>query len=79
LLDADTPAHLRSTEISGKVLEQRGPYFISGNWWDEKSWARAEWDLEMENDELVRVHESDPPSQSYGVAGRTWKVDGIYD
>jgi protein ImuB len=79
LLDADTPAHLRSTEISGKVLEQRGPYFISGNWWDEKSWARAEWDLEMENGELVRVHESDPPSQSYGVAGRTWKVDGIYD
>jgi protein ImuB len=79
LLDADTPAHVRSTEICGKVIEQRGPYLISGNWWDQKSWARAEWDLEMENDELICVHESDPPSQSYGVAGRTWKVDGIYD
>jgi protein ImuB len=79
LLDADTPAHVRSPEISGKIIEPRGPYFISGNWWDEKSWARAEWDLEIENGELVRVHESDPPSQSYGVAGRTWKVDGIYD
>jgi protein ImuB len=79
LLDADTPAHLRSTEISGKVLEQRGPYLISGNWWDEKSWARAEWDLEMENDELVRVHES-PPSPSSGVASEgSWKVDGVYD
>jgi protein ImuB len=69
LLDADTPAHLRSTEICGKVIEQRGPYLISGNWWDEKSWARAEWDLEMENSELVRVHESEG----------TWEMDGIYD
>src|SRR5438876_5893643 len=79
LLDADMPAHVRSPEIWGKVLEQRGPYLISGNWWEEKSWARAEWDLEMENGELLRVHESDPPSQSYGVTGGTWQVDGIYD
>jgi protein ImuB len=69
LLDADTPAHLRSTEICGKVIERRGPYLISGNWWDEKSWARTEWDLEMENGEIVRAH------QSKG----TWKMDGIYD
>src|SRR6266705_4665949 len=69
LLDADMPAHLLSTEICGKVIEQRGPYLISGNWWDEKSWARAEWDLEMENGELVRVHESEG----------TWEMDGIYD
>jgi protein ImuB len=79
LLNENTPAHVRSAEIWGKIIEPRGPYLISGNWWDEKSWARAEWDLEIENGELVRVHESDPPSQSYGVAGRTWKVDGIYD
>src|SRR5216117_1747780 len=69
LLDEDTLAHVRSAEISGKVLKQRGPYLISGNWWDEKSWARAEWDLEMENSELVRVHESEG----------TWEMDGIYD
>ena len=69
LLDADTPAHVRSTEIWGKIIEQCGPYLISGNWWDEKSWARAEWDLEMENGELVRVHESEG----------TWEMDGIYD
>jgi protein ImuB len=69
LLDADTPAHVRSTEIWGKIIEQCGPYLISGNWWDEKSWARAEWDLEIENGELVRVHESEG----------TWEMDGIYD
>ena len=69
LQDEDTPAHVRSAEISGKIIEQRGPYFLSGNWWDEKSWARAEWDLQLQNGELVRAHERD------GV----WKIDGVYD
>ena len=69
LVDGDTPAHLRSAEICGKVIEQQGPYLISGNWWNEKSWARAEWDLAMENSELVRTHKADG----------TWKIDGIYD
>jgi protein ImuB len=69
LLDEDILAHVRSAEISGKVINQRGPYLISGNWWDEKSWARAEWDLQMDGGEIVRCHETDG----------TWKVDGIYD
>jgi protein ImuB len=69
LLDEGKPAHVRSPEIRGKVSRQRGPYLISGNWWDEKSWARAESDLQMENGELVRCHESEG----------TWKIDGVYD
>src|SRR6266536_6003810 len=69
LVDGDTPAHLRSAEICGKVIEQQGPYLISGNWWGEKSWARAEWDVQLESGDLVRVHEAERP----------WKVDGIYD
>src|SRR5213083_103712 len=60
-LDEDRAAHVRSADIRGNVIEQRGPYLISGNWWDEKSWARAEWDLHTENGEAVRVHEADPP------------------
>jgi protein ImuB len=79
LLDENKPAHVRSAEILGEVIEQRGPYFLSGNWWDEKSWARAEWDLQLESGDLVRVHEADPPTQGYGVARGTWKVDGVYD
>jgi protein ImuB len=67
--DEDTPAHVRGAEISGKIIAQRGPYLLSGNWWDEKSWHRAEWDLQLENGELVRAHEGD------GV----WKIDGVYD
>src|SRR6266567_8904201 len=61
--------HLQSKTISGKVIDQRGPYLISGNWWDEKSWARAEWDLQLENGILCRCHQT----------GETWEVDGAYD
>jgi protein ImuB len=61
--------HLQSEDIGGKVIDQRGPYLLSGNWWDEKVWARGEWDLQLENGSLVRAHESEG----------TWKVDGIYD
>ena len=69
LQDEDTPTHVRSAEMSGKIIDERGPYLLSGNWWDEKSWGRAEWDLQLKNGELVRAHERD------GV----WKIDGVYD
>jgi len=69
LQDEDNPAHVHSAEMSGKIIEQRGPYLLSGNWWDEKAWRRAEWDLQLENGKLVRVHESEG----------TWRIDGIYD
>ena len=69
LQDEDNPAHVHSAKMSGKIIEQRGPYLLSGNWWDEKAWRRAEWDLQLENGELVRVHESEG----------TWRLDGIYD
>ena len=71
--------YLESDKIRGQIVDQSGPFLFSGNWWDEKSWARAEWDMQLENGDLIRAHETDPPSQGYGVTGGTWKVDGIYD
>ena len=61
--------HLQSGNIAGKVVDQSGPFLFSGNWWDEKSWARAEWDMHLENGDLIRAHETEG----------TWKIDGIYD
>ncbi len=69
LLEEKKPAHLRSAEVKGEVRQEAGPYRSSGNWWDEKSWTRTEWDLQMAPDVLCRCHEED---------GR-WQVDGIYD
>ena len=69
LLVNNIPAHLRSIEIQGDVLRQKGPYLASGNWWDEKAWGRAEWDLELENGALCQCHSRE---------GR-WELDGVYD
>src|SRR5438876_10719806 len=69
LLGEDRPSHVRGADVRGKIVDQRGPYLFSGNWWDEKSWVRAEWDLQLEAGELVLAHESQG----------TWKLDGIYD
>jgi len=79
LLDEAKPVHLRSAQNWGRITDQMGPYLLSGNWWNEKSWTHGEWDLQLENSELVRAHES-PPELNSSVAGAgTWKVDGIYD
>jgi protein ImuB len=69
LLVKNKPAYLRSAEIHGDVLRQKGPYLASGNWWDEKTWERAEWDVELENGALCQCHSSE---------GR-WELDGVYD
>src|SRR6476646_3635971 len=45
LLDKNRPAHLRSEKVEGAVSARKGPYHGSGSWWDEKAWARAEWDV----------------------------------
>jgi len=78
-LSENIPAHLRSTNVNGKVAKQRGPYLGSGNWWAETAWARSEWDLQLENGVFLRCHQS-PPSLRSGVASvEKWEVDGIYD
>jgi protein ImuB len=65
----EQPIHLHSGQVSGAVSGQRGPYRASGNWWDEKIWSRSEWDLELEDNVLVRCHQS----------GGTWQINGVYD
>jgi protein ImuB len=69
LLAKKRPAHFRSAKIHGAVRAGKGPYKASGNWWDEKAWDRAEWDVELENGALCQCHSS---------SGQ-WALDGIYD
>jgi protein ImuB len=69
LLENDKPIHVWNADINGAVAAQSGPYVSSGNWWDEKTWARREWDLELENGVVCRSH----------ARGEAWEFDGIYD
>ncbi len=69
LREENKPAHLRGAQMQEEVLKRDGPFRSSGNWWDEKRWSRAEWDLQLANGALYRCHASD----------ERWQVDGIYD
>jgi protein ImuB len=66
---ANEPAHLESAQVGGAVRDRKGPYHLSGNWWDNKAWEQAEWDLELEGGAVCRCHRS----------AEAWEVDGIYD
>lgn len=69
LIEQDAPVHLRAPEFNDAVVEHNGPFFASGNWWDENGWSRAEWDLQLTNGALCRCHSD----------GQAWQLDGFYD
>lgn len=63
---------LRARFLLGRdvaVVARQGPYFASGDWWDEKKWQRTEWDLELADGALCRVQER----------ATGWEVEGMYD
>jgi protein ImuB len=69
LLENNRPAHVRVAEMEGTTVTQGGPFPLSGNWWDERAWARVEWDVEIENGVIARCH----------CDQEGWAIDGIYD
>ncbi len=68
-LNKEKPRHLESETSRGQVVDRKGPYVLSGQWWDQQAWSRAEWDLQLDDGAILRCHES--PSG--------WELDGIYD
>jgi protein ImuB len=55
--------------VEGATVTEEGPFPLSGNWWDERAWARVEWDVEIENGVIARCH----------CDQDGWAIDGIYD
>ena len=55
--------------LEENVIDRQGPYLASGDWWDEKRWERAEWDLELESGAVCRAQK----------CGGQWQLDGLYD
>jgi protein ImuB len=63
------PVLLRSHVFVGPIVEMRGPFLSSGNWWDPGRWAREEWDVETADGSLFRIFKS--PEGCF--------VEGVYD
>jgi len=59
-----------SRELRGRVRSANGPWKHSGNWWDvNQSWQREEWDVELDQGEVIRLSKEDDQ----------WTIDGLYD
>lgn len=64
------PLALLTGPHCGQVLESRGPFPSSGNYWDpDESWKRVEWDIRVEEAPLIRL--------SYQPDG-PWQLEGTY-
>ncbi len=49
------PALMRSAVFNGAIAHTRGPFFSSGNWWENNRWWREEWDIQTSDGNLYRI------------------------
>lgn len=62
------PRALRSERFTGTVVEVRGPWKSSGDWWKDERWRRREWDVALEEGTLLLLVGE----------GEEWRVEGVY-
>jgi protein ImuB len=92
-LNDGKPVLLQSNLIAGRILEARGPWKLSGNWWDRTRWETKEWDVALDNGGLYRIAQkitnwsqaqrratkvNDDRSDSLALQ-ENWEVVGVYD
>ncbi len=64
------PLALLSGPHPGRIVDWRGPFPVSGNWWEPAAaWQRLEWDVQLESGHLLRLVYQTP---------ELWQLDGIY-
>jgi protein ImuB len=65
-----SPQALLTGPHVGRITGLRGPFPVSGDWWDgPNAWRRVEWDIAMESRYLLRLAYL-PPDR--------WVLDGVY-
>jgi protein ImuB len=65
------PVLMRSAIFNGVIADARGPFFNSGDWWENNRWCHEEWDVQTSDGNLYRIfrpagetddHDSSPQS-----------------
>ena len=70
LMRNGAPAQLKFDDLNSEVLMAAGPWRASGEWWEERAWAREEWDIAL-HEGLYRVVKD--------LMRDVWLVEGSYD
>ncbi len=64
------PHAIHSSSLSGNIIDTRGPWHLSGDWWDARQrWAVEEWDIQLHTGHLLRLTRKPPDN---------WEIDGLY-
>lgn len=64
------PLALLSGPHPGRIVDWRGPFPVSGAWWEPAAaWQRLEWDIQLDSRHLLRLIYQTP---------ERWQVEGIY-
>lgn len=70
-------SHIRtqsSQTISGDVLWAAGPWRSSGDWWEQDSWVRDEWDIAVQGNAGVALYRL-----IHDLISGKWLLEGNYD
>ncbi|MCB1211365.1 MAG: DNA polymerase Y family protein [Verrucomicrobiales bacterium] len=62
------PTKVDAGEIQGRILQDRGPWLLSGNWWEPESWSRREWDVQLTTGALCKLV----------YVGGDWLLEGVW-
>ena len=65
------PVRIVSSQGEWRVTACAGPWFTSGDWWMGDSWDREEWDVEISERGIFRLHQHRD--------SKRWFVEGSYD
>jgi protein ImuB len=69
--ESGRPVHLSASIMRGAIVNSRGPWRMSGNWWSEDVWNRDRWDVALESGVLYRLFQE--------IGSHHWFVEGSYD
>jgi protein ImuB len=76
-MQSGKPAHItcsKNKEMQGEVLWASGPWRSSGDWWEQESWARDEWDIAVAEETGIALYRLVRDR----LNGR-WILEGTYD
>jgi len=69
--DTGQPRKIISPIKEWRVVACAGPWRTSGDWWKGEPWHLDEWDVEVSDNSLFRIHQDHRQSR--------WCVEGSYD
>jgi len=71
------PSHIsseRQNQIAGQVLWAAGPWRSSGDWWEQDSWVRDEWDIAVQEKSGIALYRL-----VHDLVVGQWLLEGSYD